>query len=282
MDDSYEIGHRFIVVVPDKTAEAMHEDQIEKEITEENFVTKLANSVFSFYGEHFAITLGKQAVEIIKTIMDALDKGADLTTLSYSESKKLNLIFSPGHPRENVVYAQHPANPLVYYTASSFHRQAFEHKFAEVITLLSSLGANEIKVEHVSGWDQDFSAGLGITTPSQDSASAGVRKNCSESSAVLFDAKLTGHDAPSVPGDLTWYPHESLWQAVAIARVNNGLKNFNLSLTYSDDYGLNAGFKATLKGTGLDLGGKFEEHQSTVWKITGNFGPENSHGGASV
>jgi hypothetical protein len=266
MDDSYEIGHRFIVVVSDKTAEAMREAQMAKELPEENFVTKLASSVFSFYGEHFAITLGKQAVEIIRTIMDALDKGADLTTLSYSESKKLDLIFSPGHPRENVVYAQHPANPLVYYTASSFHRQAFEHKFAEVITLLSSLGANEIKVEHVSGWDQDFSAGLGITTPNQ----------------VLFDAKLTGHDSPSVPGDLTWYPHESLWQAVAIARVNNGLKNFNLSLTYSDDYGLNAGFKATLKGTGLDLGGKFEEHQSTVWKITGNFGPGNSHGGVSA
>lgn len=100
--------------------------------------------------------------------MDALDKGADLTTLSYSESKEMNLIFPPGHPRENVVYAQHPANHLMYYTASSFHRQAFEHKFAEVITLLSSLSANEIKVEHVSGWDQEFSAGLGVTTPTGD------------------------------------------------------------------------------------------------------------------
>jgi len=276
MDDSYEIGHRLIVVVPDKTAEAMREAQMAQVAPEDSFVKKIATSVFSFYGEPFAITLGKQAVELIKTIMEALDKGADLTTLSYSESKKMNLIFPPGHPRENIVYAQHPANPLMYYTASSFHRQAFEHKFAEVITLLSSLGANEIKVEHVSGWSQDFSAGIGVTTPTEDSASVGVDKNAGENSAIIFDAKLTGHDAPSIPENLTWYPYEALWQAVATARVNNGLKNFNLSLTYSDDYGLNAGFKATIKGTGLDLGGKFEEHQSTVWKITGTFGPAGS------
>lgn len=275
MDDSYEIGHRLIVVVPDKTAEAMLAAQTTPETPEEKLAEKIVSAVFSFYSQQFAVTLAKQALAVIKTIMDAREKGADLITLSYSDSKKLKLIFPPGHPRENVVYAQHPANPLVYYTASSFHRQAFEHKFAEVITLLSSLGANEIKVEHVSGWDQDFSAGISVTAPSQDSASLGVGKKEGEKSAVLFDAKLQGHDAPVIPADLTWYPHESLWQAVANARVSNGLKNFNLSLTYSDDYGLNAGFKATIKGTGLDLGGKFEEHQSTVWKITGTFGPSS-------
>lgn len=272
MNDSYEIGNRLIVVIPDKTAEAMREAQMEKDEPEESFAKKIAKTVFSFYGEHFAVTLGKQAVVLIQTIMDALNKGADLTTLSYSESKNLGLIFSPGHPRENVVYAQHPANPLMYYTASSFHRQAFEHKFAEVITLLSSLGAREIRVEHVSGWDQEFSAEVGITPTTQDTVKANVGKASAEKSSLLFDAKLSGHDTPSIPENLIWYPHETLWQAIATARVQNGLKNFNLSLTYSDDYGLNAGFKATLKGTGLDLGGKFVDHQSTVWKITGTFG----------
>lgn len=38
MDDSYEIGHRLIVVVPDKTAEAMREVQIAQVAPEENFV----------------------------------------------------------------------------------------------------------------------------------------------------------------------------------------------------------------------------------------------------
>ncbi len=271
MNDNYEIGHRLIVVIPDKTAEAMREAQMAQEEPEESFVRKIAKSVFSLYGEPFAVTLGKQAFALIQTIMHAINKGADLTTLSYSECKKLNLMFSPGHPRENVVYAQHPANPSMYYTASSFHRQAFEHKFAEVITLLSSLGAREIKVEHVRGWSHEFSTEIGISIP-QDSAKVSVGKNGSETSALLFDAKLAGHDTPSVPDNLTWYPHEALWQALAVARVENGLRNFNLSLTYSDDYGLNADFKATLKGTGLDLGGKFTEHQSTVWKITGMFG----------
>lgn len=272
MDDSCEIGHRFIVVVPDKTAEAVSKAQTEPSASEESFATKIAKSVFNMYTESLAVILGKEALELVKKIIEARDNGASLTTLSYSDSKELKLIYPPGHPREDVVYAQHPANPLMYYTASSFHRQAFEHKFAEVITLLSSLGANEIKVEHVSGWDQDFSASLGLEIPSQDAASLGVGKNAAEKSSVLFDAKLGGNDSPSIPENLIWYPHEALWQAIAIARVNNGLKNFNLSLTYSDDYGLNADFKAAIKGSGLDMGGKFEQHQSTVWKITGTFG----------
>lgn len=106
MDDSYEIGHRLIVVVPDKTAEAMREAQTAPSASEESFVTKIAKTVFSVYTGPFALALGKQAVDLIKTIMEAMDKGADLTTLSNSETKKLKLIFPPGHPRENVVYAQ--------------------------------------------------------------------------------------------------------------------------------------------------------------------------------
>lgn len=40
MDDSYEIGHRLIVVVPDKTAEAMREVQMAQVAPEESFVKK--------------------------------------------------------------------------------------------------------------------------------------------------------------------------------------------------------------------------------------------------
>lgn len=272
MEEGYEIGRRIIVVVPDKAAEAILEVQKEPPQTPDSFAVRIAKAVGALYTEPYAITLGKQAIEMIKEIMKALEKGADLTTLSYSETKRMSLIFPPGHPRERIVYAQHPASQQLYYTASSFHRQAFEHKFAEVITLLSSLGANEINVEHISGWNQDFSAKLGFTAPTKDGVAAQGGKAASDNSSALFRAKLAGHDSPAIPENLVWFPHEPIWQAVASSRINSGLKDFNLSLAYSDDYGINASFNASIKDSGLELGGKFEEHQSTIWKITGTFG----------
>ena len=269
MNEKYEIDHRFIAIISDKTAEILHKAKMKPEKTLTQKVTK---TLFSLCKEHVAITLGRQAISLIQEIRGIINKRADLTTLSYSESKKRNFIFPPGHPRENVVYAQHPANSLMYYTASSFHRQAFEHKFAEVITLLSSLGAREIKVEHVRGWNREFSAEMGVSM-SPHNVKVSIGKNSSKSDSILFDAKLIGHDNPSIPDNLVWYPHEKLWQTVAIARVEKRLSDFNLALTYSDDYGINTNFKASLKNTGLDLGGNFVEHQSTLWKITGVFGP---------
>ena len=50
-----------------------------------------------------------------------------------------------------------------------------------------------------------------------------------------------------------------------------GLKDFSLSVTYNDDFGINAGLKMQVAKVGLELGGKFEDHAATEWKISGKF-----------
>jgi hypothetical protein len=58
---------------------------------------------------------------------------------------------------------------------------------------------------------------------------------------------------------------------VAEGRLDYGLEDFSLVVTYEDDYGINANLKASAVGAGLELGGNFEDHQATIWRIAGKF-----------
>ncbi len=53
--------------------------------------------------------------------------------------------------------------------------------------------------------------------------------------------------------------------------MHYGLRNFSVTVTYEDDFGVNADLKAAAERAGLDLGGTFEDHQATVWRIVGQF-----------
>jgi hypothetical protein len=68
-----------------------------------------------------------------------------------------------------------------------------------------------------------------------------------------------------------WYLHEPTWQAIAKGRTQFGLSQFSLTVNYEDDFGVNAGLKVRVQKAGLDLGGNFEDHTATTWKIHGTF-----------
>ena len=70
---------------------------------------------------------------------------------------------------------------------------------------------------------------------------------------------------------MVWYEHEPTWQSIAKGRINYGLQDFSLSVSYEDDFGVNAGLKVAISKTGLEVGGKFEDHESTVWRLEGQF-----------
>lgn len=59
---------------------------------------------------------------------------------------------------------------------------------------------------------------------------------------------------------------------LAKLRMEHGMKDFSLKISYEDDFQVNANLAAVIEGTGLQLGGKFEKHQSTEWILSGNFG----------
>jgi hypothetical protein len=215
--------------------------------------------------------IGLVAVEVITAAAKARESGLKVFSVSRSEARALTL--PPGHPRDRVIYIGHPAIAATYYPAAGFHRLAFEHKFSEAIQLLMSLGATQLEVEHVRGWSDDFAADLAVplppTVPVELGANAGRRR--STGSAALFRAMLAGSSQPTIPEGLVWYPHEPTWQQVAQGRVRHGLRQFQLAVRYDDDYGIDAGLKVSAQKVGLELGGKFQEHESTTWKINGTF-----------
>lgn len=135
-----------------------------------------------------------------------------------------------------------------------------------------NLGATYIKVEHMTGWSKDFSIKLSVPFgESGESISEKLKKESESSSKLLYEANFPGTTEPDVPDGLVWYPHEPTWQNIAKGRKDFGLQNFSLNVNYEDDFGVNAGLKVSVQKSGLELGGKFEDHESTVWRIVGQF-----------
>ena len=213
------------------------------------------------------------AIETARAAARARERGVDVLTVSRTEARVLR--FPPGHPRDRVLYVGHPAAATLYYPAAGFHRLTFEHKFAEAIRLLISLGATELEVEHRRGWSSEFAANLDLAFPlfsvPVETDAKGGRKR-SGSSSALFRATLRGSENPLIPADMVWYPYEPTWELVAEGALHSGLREFELTVRYEDDYGVDAGLKLAVEKVGLDLGGSFQEHVSTSWKISGTFG----------
>ena len=196
--------------------------------------------------------------------------GVNVLQVKRSEAHKL--VFPPTHPRNGLLYVGHPSDSNVYYTVASFHRVAFEHKFAEAIDLLMHLGAIKIKVEHVCGWSSEFAATL--STPLQNGSGNGTfGSNAGSKSTLLFEASLPENRSRILPKNLVWYPHEPTWQSIANGRLSFNLNEFSLTVNYEDDFGINAGLKVSAMKAGLDLGGTFENHVATSWKLVGTFAP---------
>jgi hypothetical protein len=221
----------------------------------------------------FRFTILRPITDITFDALSAWAKAREggLNVLQVARSEASRLKFPPGHPREQALYVAHPALPSVYYTTASFHRMAFEHKFAEAIYLLMSLGATQITVEHVRGWSREFSARLATPLPESD-VKLEASKSSTGSSSLLFEATLNNKQTPAIPSALVWYEHEPTWQEIAKGRIQFGLSQFSLTVNYDDDFGVNAGLKLRVQKAGLDLGGTFEDHLATTWKIHGKFG----------
>ncbi len=220
-----------------------------------------------------SIQVGMALAETLISYREAKDEGVE-NLIPVAKSKISLFQLPPGHPRNGLVYAGHPGIPTVYVPLADFHRLTFEHKFAEVVSLLMHLGAKTFKVEHVTGWGAEFSSHLSIGLPAiapkvEVEAEAGSKQQTQQT--LLFHATLDNKQAPSLPANLVWYPYEATWQQVAEGRLKFGLKDFLLYLNYNDDFGINAGLKLKIEKAGLDIGGTFERLTATTWRISGEF-----------
>lgn len=260
---------QLIVVTNDEIVkESRNAEKQEREQTNHMNWSEIGERVFRVIMGGTGALIIEVSREAYKAWSKARENGVQIIQVGKSESKGLK--FPLSHPREGVLYIGHPAEPETYYTIAEFHRITFEHKFCEAINLLMSLGATEISVEHVSGWAKDFSNK--IATPIGGAkVDIKIDSNSKSTSQLLFKATLSGTSQPKLPSHLVWYHHEPTWQFIANARIEFGLKEFSLNLSYEDDFGVNAGLKVAVQKAGLELGGKFEDHQSTIWCISGKF-----------
>jgi len=262
---------QLIVITSDELATATNEEKLSALKREKSGVNwgRIAEAAVGA-----VVPFGNLAAEVVREGLRAWARAKEVGLRVYlvSQSNAEKITFPPGHPRDGVLYVGHPTQAGVYYTMSEFHRVTFQHKFAEAVDMLMSLGAVELQVEHLAGWSKEFSASMEVGLPSADvstKAHAGSKKAAADS--LLFKAQLSGSDAPKLPKNLVWYPHEPTWQSIAKGRLKYGLQDFSLQVNYQDDFGINVGLKVQANKVGLDLGGKFEDHQSTVWRIQGKF-----------
>lgn len=197
------------------------------------------------------------------------EQGFLVLTVAQGDAAAIRL--PPGHPREKVVYVGHPARPTEYLPVGQFHRHVFEDKVAEAMRLLMGLGAVSISVEHIAGWDA--TSGLDIDVPTIGNIKAGGKVVTTKQTGrrVMLEARLQPGSQPAIQPGLVWYGHEPLWRALAEARLAHGLQSFNLDVRYDDDYGIHAGLKVSVQKVGLELGADFENHQATVWRMSGDF-----------
>jgi hypothetical protein len=191
-----------------------------------------------FPGGSLAISLSEMAIEAYRGWGRA--KASGLPVLSVKRTAASGVIFPIGHPRDGVVYVGHPTTPRVYYPMADFHRKIFEHKLCEAVGLLMSLGAVKIRVEHISGWSEDFSARISVPLGVGHNVAGQAGSHSKAQTKILYEAQLSGTGIPALPTDLVWYNHEPTWQAIAGGRLNHALQNFSISVSYTDDFGIHA------------------------------------------
>lgn len=218
--------------------------------------------------------LGVAARILFEQMKRFQDAGQTIYPISWETAQTLR--FPPGHPRKNVVYIGHPVDVGSYIPAADFHRFLFQHKVAEALRLIRSLGATKVQVLHVEGWDRRAAAKLGLGLPEalaevDIQATGDASRTEATDRHILTEMKLTPTAAPHIPTDLVWIDHEPLWAEVADARIESGLKEFLIDVRSADDFGVNVGLKALIQKTGLDAGGEFVEHKNTTWRLEGTF-----------
>lgn len=197
------------------------------------------------------------------------DAKENIMFLSSEEAKNFKL--PPGHPtNKKQVYVGHPRDSHAYYPFYDFHRAMFEHKYSELLRLVSCLGAKKIRIEHITGWGKELLFNAGGTYEG-DNASGGTKHTNKSKSSIISEFNLNNDVIPHIPTDMIWLESESLWKEFARMRMENNLLDYNIQLEYTDDFGINAELEAKIKGAKIGIGGNFITYNQTVWDFKVEF-----------
>jgi hypothetical protein len=271
---------QLITIVPDevKEAERKADEKIDEAATNKksksaDYVEVVRNilEISAKPQQLIANVVIQLGVEAIKAVKDLYSKGIEILTISSTESSKF--LFPPGHPRRKILYVGHPASANVYFPFTDFHRQMFESKFSEAVTMLMALGAETLNIERLEGWGYEMSSELSLPIPNAPESNVGLdaSSNKNKNNSLLFSASLKPNHKAIIPKDLVWYNYEPTWKMVSDGRLNYGLNEFSLNVSYKDDYGIGAKLKGEIEKAGFEVGSNFTKHTATVWNISGKF-----------
>ena len=214
---------------------------------------------------------------VLKALKEAEEDG--LGVLAVRQSTVGDLAMPVGHPLPATVYIGSPAVPARYYPVADFHRRVFEERFSEASLLLMALGAERFSVRSEQGWSRDISAGIDVPLPTVVTPHGKATATHKKDSSLLFEAELRP-GAPEIPPALVWYEHEASWQSVAEGRMKYGLRNFSLTVTSREDYGIDTVLATKIRTRkALSFGGNFTRHVDTTWVLEGTFGEATRRGG---
>lgn len=146
-----------------------------------------------------------------------------------------------------------------------------EDKFLEAIRILEALGAKKIFVENENVDEVKKKSAKIAVGKGKESIDGSLSQRERESTLLRWQAEYKGHDNPSLPEDLAWYPNEKIWHHIVETRLKRNAISCALNLQYEEDYGIDLKLKSKIEGLGLELGGAFETSKSINWVIKGEF-----------
>ena len=178
----------------------------------------------------------------------------------YKRNRELRrLSFEQGHPKNGCVYVQHPLEVNTYIEIEQFHASMLERKYNELIRILVSLGARNVKcrVENCETKDEKIRikqqgvVGVGCVAGSAEfngSSENESSKVASLSKKLNTELELNPNEKPHLPEDLIYYPFEEGWKQVVKNVLSGKLIKANIDLAYSTDYAITGRFVKNLGG----------------------------------
>lgn len=201
------------------------------------------------------------------------------TIILSPEDPKLNqLNCSDSFFIKNTLYVRHPADATYFLKVANFHSYLLQDKRGEFVRLAASLGASEIKLINKENKSQSTSANISISQLEKESVNASLESKNNYSNNFNLSASFsTKTTLPKIPDNLRWFKYEPLWQAMAEARINNYVENFNVSFNYSEDFSINSEFVTKISGLGLSIGGNFYNMQRIDQEYIVKFFPYSAY-----
>ena len=166
--------------------------------------------------------------------------------------------FLPGHPLPNTTYRQHPLGRYIeskqnlYIPVESYYDEIFKERQAELMKILTDLGAKKIiiKEEIKSSDKKQASANVNVA---QQGVQGGGEISGSNLYKVTDECELIGkpwrEDMTIDESKYIWLEHESDWKAMVYQRINGGLfkKTLSISTDISSQLTGNMGLAGNLK-----------------------------------